>query len=332
MSARVVIAGGYGLVGGLIARNLRAAGHDLELVLAGRTPENGEALATELNASTARLDVADAAEGLAAIGPADLVVAALQDPGDNLLAAALRQGSAHIGIVRGPDNMASTAIAANALARRPALMLGHWQAGVLTLAALKTASRFARVDRIEMAALYDYADPIGPMTAGDAGGFIDRALIRRDGSWISVDASENGRIVERGELPAFGAMPMGVLDTPALAAVTGARDVRFDLGAGQSLGSAAGGAASHDLYIDITGEIAGEGVVRRRTLVTDPRGQAHLTALGVLVGAERLLGLDGAPPQTGGLVFPETILDPERALARFAAFGVRVSEVPPSGG
>ena len=47
MSPRVVIAGGYGLVGGLVARHLRAAGHELDLVLAGRNPDQGASLAAE---------------------------------------------------------------------------------------------------------------------------------------------------------------------------------------------------------------------------------------------------------------------------------------------
>ena len=50
MSPRVVIAGGYGLVGGLVARHLRAAGHELDLVLAGRNPDQGASLAAELGA------------------------------------------------------------------------------------------------------------------------------------------------------------------------------------------------------------------------------------------------------------------------------------------
>lgn len=324
MRPRVLIAGGYGVVGSWIGRHLRAAGHDLDLVLAGRQPGQGEALAAELGASLARLDIADPAAGLAAAGPVDLVIAALQDPGDNLLMATLRSGAAHIGIVRTADSMASTAIAASALARRPALMLGHWQAGVMTLAALAAARDFSLVDRVEMAALYDYADPIGPMTASDSGGFIGRALLRRDGLWIGVDAAESARTVTRQGMPEFPAMPMGVLDTPALAAVTGARDVRFDLGTGTSIGTAAGGAASHELYIDITGLDSDGRPLARRTLVSDPRGQAHLTALGVLLGAERVLGLDGAPPPQPGLAFPETAIEAAAAVARLRAFGVHV--------
>lgn len=324
MRPRVLIAGGYGVVGGQIARLLRAAGHDVDLVLAGRRPEAGAALAQELDAETARLDVDAPDRDLAAVGAVDLVIAALQDPGDNLLRTALTAGAAHIGIVRTADSMASSAIAATALARRPALMLGHWQAGVLTLAALASARTFEQVERVELAALYDYADPIGPMTAGDAGDFIGRALLRRDGAWLTVAAAENGRRVARNGQDPFEAMPMGVLDVPALAAVTGARDVRFDLGTGVSRGSASGGPASHELYIDLAGRLPSGRSAVRRTVVSDPRGQARLTAIGVVMGAERLLGLDGGSPLPSGLVFPEGILDPQAALDRLRGYGVQV--------
>lgn len=323
MSARILIAGGWGLVGSSIAKVLREAGHDLDIVLAGRTPETGAKLAARLGARQVRLDVADPAKGLAAAGPVDLVIAALQDPDDILLAAALRSGAAHIGITRTAGNMASSAITATAIARRPTMMLGHWQAGALTLAALHAARGFHTVERVEMAALYDYADPIGPMTQEDATGFVGEALIRQSGRWLNVHAPDAARSVSRPGQPAFDAMPMGVLDTPALAAMTGAADVRFDLGSGESLGTAAGRAASHDLYIDIAGRDGDGTSVHRRTLVTDPRGQAHLTALGVLIGAERVLGLDGAPPPSG-LVFPESSIDPDKAVARLRDFGVRI--------
>lgn len=324
MSPRILIAGGYGLVGGLVARHIRAAGHDVELILAGRQPAAGEGLAKELGAATARLDVADPQADLAAIGPVDLVIAALQDPHEGLLLGALKSGAAHIGVTRTADTMSPVAVAAGAFASRPVLMLGHWQAGVLTLAAQVAAAAFTRVDQIDLAALYDYADPIGPMTAGDATGFVGRALIRCEGLWESVDAEVSGRQVARRGQSAFDAMPMGVLDVPALAIVTGAPNVRFDLGTGESRGTQAGLAASHELFIDITGEVEGGQMETRRTVVSDPRGQAHLTALGVMVGVERILGLDGGAPTTPGLKFPESFLDARTALARFEAFGVSI--------
>jgi hypothetical protein len=327
VSPRILIAGGYGVVGGQVARLIRAAGHPVDLVLAGRGPHSGEALARELDARVVRLDVADPADALAAAGPVDLVVAALQDPGDNLLTATLRAGAAHIGIVGMAESVASTMIAACHLGPdRPVLILGHWQAGALVTAARVAARAFTAIDRVELTALYDYADPIGPMTAGDAEGFVGRATLRRDGDWVRVDAKGEPRRVGREGAPPFDALPTGVLDIFSLAGVTGAPNVRFDLGVGDSLGTLAGGPASHDLYIDIEGTLGSGPPARRRWRLSDPKGQAHLTALGVLIGIERVLGLDGAPPMPGGLSLAETLPDPERMLARLRAFGVRFDE------
>lgn len=321
---RVLIAGGYGVVGSRIARHLVAAGHDLDLVLAGRRPEAGQALAREIGARVSRMDITDAAAGLAEVGPVDLVVSVVQDPDDRLLAATLRAGAAHLGIVRKADNAGPTAMAAAILARRPALMMGHWQAGVTTFAALATTREFERVERIELAGLFDPTDVTGPMTSEDSTAFFTTSLLRRGGHWERVEQAEHVRLVERGELPAFAAQPMGVLDVPGLAAVTNAPDVRFDLGTGESAGTFAGGPASHEIYVDVWGYDRRGARCARRTVVSDPLGQAHLTALGVLIGAERVLGLDGKAPLPAGLHFPERVIDPGRALTRLREFGVRV--------
>jgi hypothetical protein len=61
-----------------------------------------------------------------------------------------------------------------------------------------------------------------------------------------------------------------------------------------------------------------------RTVISDPNGLAHLTALGVLVATERVLGLNGQAPATGGLYLPATLASPDAAIARFEQFGVRI--------
>ncbi|MDP9842470.1 hypothetical protein J2853_001681 [Streptosporangium lutulentum] len=325
---RILVVGGYGLVGGWAVRHLRAAGHDLDVVIGGRRPDEAAVPARESGARVVKFDTGHAEAGLAAAGPVDLVVSLVQDPDDNLLRATLRAGSAHLGIVRKADNVGRTMIAAADLAQRPAMIMGHWQAGVTTFATLAAAREFGRVERVELAALFDRADPTGPMTTGDSREFFDRALLRRDGRWENVEPTADIRTVDRGGPPAFDARPMGVLDVPALAAVTGAPNVRFDLGVGDSCGTLAGGTASHEIYADLWGRDDRDMPAALRTVVSDPLGQAHLTALGVLIGIERVLGLDGALPPGAGVVLPETAIDPVRALSRLRAFGVGITTVP----
>jgi hypothetical protein len=323
---RVLIAGGYGVVGSWIARELRAAHSQLELLIGGRRPENGAALAAELGAMTARLDVNDPEAGLAEAGAVDLVVASLQDPGDQLALAALRSGAAYTTIVRPPQTMSALAVAAD-LAQRAALVLGHWQAGTMSLAALSAAKAFTAVERIELGALYDYADPAGPMSTADSGSFFENgALIRRAGEWVQVDPGADARTVSRGGgAPDFKARPMTVLDCPGLAAATSAAAVRFDLGVGSSLGALSNSVASHDIHIDLWGRDPAGGTGASRTVLSDPKGQAHLTALGVLIGVERLLGLDGKPPLRAGIAFPEAVIDPDAAVRRLQELGVNIA-------
>lgn len=331
--ARVLIVGGYGLVGGWVARLLVAAGHDLELMLGGRHPEAAAALSAETGAKVAMVDTVKATASLDAIGQFDLVISTVQDPDDNLLRATLRSGAAHIGIVRTADTLGPTAMTAAISAKRPALVLGHWQAGAATYAALAGATGLPRVDRIELAGLYDLADRAGPMAQSASGGFFTQALLRQEGEWVHVLPTENGRMIARTGQSPFAAQPMSALDVVGLAAVTGSGWVRFDLGVGDSAGTAAGGPASHEIFADVWGEDRNQRPRGIRTIVSDPKGQAHLTALGVLIGTERVLGLDGSAPPPAGLVFPETAIDPRQALARLRDFGVLVeSEDAPASG
>ncbi|WP_052489267.1 hypothetical protein [Streptomyces sp. 150FB] len=325
---RVLVVGGYGLVGGWIVRLLRTTWDDVEVVIGGRRPEEGEALAKEYGATLARIDTTDAEAGLVALGPVDLVVAAVQDPDDDLLRAALRAETAHIGIVRKADNLGPTAVLATDLARRPAMVMGHWQAGAATFAALETAREFGRVERVELAALFDPADPAGQMSTQDSESFFTRALMRADGHWKWVTPKDAVRMVGRdGEQP-FGAQPMGVLDVPAVVAATGAPHVRFDIGTGESAGTSSGGTASHEIFVDMWGEDTRGHPLARRTTVSDARGQAHLTALGALIGIERVLGLDDGEPLPAGLALPEKAVDSSYAVDRLRHFGVTVTTDP----
>ncbi|MGG3661256.1 hypothetical protein [Bacillus gobiensis] len=325
MTLSIFIAGGYGIVGSAIARHIRKVSKDIEIVLAGRNPDHGTALALELgNARTALLDLKNL-DGLDDLAQYDLIVASLQDPADSLIQAALDKGIAHIGITKLADEIAPLAIAAwRTKPQRPIVPLGHSQSGVMTLVALKAAESFSRIDSINLAGLYDDRELMGPMTIGDAEGYIGRALIHKDGKWVWVDASKHQRNVLLADGSHLEGLPMGLLDTISLAAATGAPNVRFDFIQGESIGTRARGQASQDLYIEIEGILKSGLPAKRRTVVSDPKGQAHLTALGVMVSIERILGLDGKPAAAGGIQLPETLVSVDAAIARFEEFGVRM--------
>lgn len=325
MVQRVLIAGGYGVVGGTVARYLRQTAPDLKIILAGRSPESGAALAREIGAATLRLDVADPAAALADLGPVDLIVAALQDRGDTLIHAAMAQGAAHIGITKVVEETGPAVFAAlHALPRRPIVLAGHWAAGVLILTARPAIAEFDRVESVAMTALYDMADAVGPMSAADAEAFASRALLRQTGQWAWVNGNEHSRSLRFADGEAT-VQPLATLDVPSLAALTAAPDIRFDFGMADSIGTRAGGRASHEGLIEIEGVLRSGQRARRRILVSDPKGVDHMTALGALVVAERVLGLDGLPLPAGGLHLPETLVAPEAAIARFEQLGVRIT-------
>jgi hypothetical protein len=330
VSSRILIAGGYGLVGARIAAHLRKVGYQGELLLGGRHPVNGKQLAEQLgHARSVHLEVGHPLPALREFGRIDLIIAALRDPYDALINVAIRQGAAYIGITKTADDTAPVMFLLNRRgAKGPIVVLGHWQAGVMTLVARKAVQRFRHIDSVSMAALYDVKDPVGPMTARDSDSFISRALVRRSGEWAWIDARTNVRRVERENQDAFDAMPMGVLDVPSMASITGAANVRFDVGVGESFGTRAGKKASHDLYIDIAGVLNSGEPSTLRTVLSDPNGQAHLTSLGVVLATEHVLGLNQRTQADGGLCLPESIVDIDAGMARLVEFGVEITEQP----
>jgi len=70
-------------------------------------------------------------------------------------------------------------------------------------------------------------------------------------------------------------------------------------------------------------DLEGDGGART-VLLADPLGQSHLTAVGAAILVERVLGLDGGPPEPAGARFPEQHPDPAGATAVLRSCGVEV--------
>lgn len=327
MTARILIAGGYGLVGSTIARHVRSISKETEFILAGRQPEKGTALARELgSARTAYLDLNEAV-AFAEFVPVDLVVSALYDPANALAEAALNHGAAHISITTKAEDVGPIVAATlRSPPRRPIALLGHSMAGAAMIVAQKAAQQFRHVDSVQVTALFDVRDIVGPMTASDADMLIGRALLRESGKWAWVDGTRHPRTIRLSDEIDLLGHPTALLDVPSLAAITGAANVRFDIAQGDSLGTRRGSHPSSDVYIDIDGILKSGAAAKRRTILCDPNGLVHLTALGVLVATEHVLGLSGRTPPPGGLYLPETLVPMDAAIAQLEQFGVQIAE------
>lgn len=325
---RILIVGGYGLVGRNIARLIRKKYNAIELILAGRNPQNGEGLAKELtNAETAYLNL-DEGFSLSDYGKIDLIITAMEDHSNILREAAILNGIASITVSEVADETSPTAfLSLHRTISSPIVFAGHWQAGILTLVAKQLAGKFSHIMRIETAGLYDERDPIGPLVASQVSGFVGRALLRKAGRWQFVDAKENEREIHLHDQTSATGYPMSTLDVPSIAAFTSAANVRFDFVIGQSIGSGQGVAASHDLYIDIEGVLLSGQATKLRTIVSGPKGNSHLTAVGVFLITEAIFGLDDqSTPATGGLYLPETIVSTDNIVSRLREFGINIIE------
>ncbi|MFD3682238.1 saccharopine dehydrogenase [Streptomyces sp. NPDC058613] len=341
----VLLVGGYGTVGAELAR--MAAG-TWPLLLAGRTPARAADLCRELGAGARRWDLSDPEPFQAA---ARAVVGLVNDPDDRVLRAALAGGVPYVDVTRWTSRVQrAAALASLGLPgtgpAAPVLLSSGWMGGVVPLVAAALAERLGGADRVETSIRYDLADRAG----ADSVEFMDRL-------GVDFEVLEGGRA--KAVSPLSGARTLSIgdhrtkvarIDTPeqfTLPLTLGARTVTTRIGFSSTAATSAlvglgrigffrrargerwrpvrrrllyapGGGGIATLRIEVEGP---DGILR--ATVTDPHGQARLTAVGALLGLRRVLGADGAPARTG-LAFPESHPLPGTLLPALEAAGVRV--------
>ncbi|MEU9125021.1 saccharopine dehydrogenase [Streptomyces sp. NPDC048506] len=338
----VLVVGGYGTVGGELTR---LAASSWPLLLTGRTPERGRVLADEVGASVRRWDLSDQEPFTASVRA---VISTVNDPDDRVLLAAIRGGVPYVDITRWTARLQrATAVAAVEPPRAPVLLSSSWMGGVTALVAAALSAELGGAAGVEIAVRYDLEDRAG----ADSVEFMDRL-------GLDYEVTEDGR--RRTIMPLTGAgyvmigehrTKVARIDTPeqfTLPLVLGVdtavtrigfsansststllalkrtgffrwgRGDRFE-NARRSVLYAPGEGGSALVRIDVRGK-SGE---RRTGTVDDPAGQAHLTALGGLLGLRRVLGEDGAAAPRG-VVFPEMTPVPQNTLSALAKAGVKV--------
>ncbi|MGW4329012.1 saccharopine dehydrogenase [Nocardia sp. NPDC004573] len=332
-SESVLILGGSGQAGAGAAAILRQWHPTLPLTIAARDLARAQQVADELGVATAvTIDLERPDLGLAADHGYSAVVAALWDRKLSGLRFAQDRGLPYLSISSGLVEIAPEIVAgAQRADAAPVLVASHYLAGLVVLATLAAAERFSRVDAVRIGAVLDETDAGGPAGMADLerlSAATSAGWLRRDGvfTWLAAADAEAGvRSVDGVEVPG---QSIPILDVPSIALATGAEDVRFDLAVGESAGRRRGASASMEVRIDIEGaDEAGEPLRTSRYLV-HPAGQRPLTALGIALGVERLLGLRGQAVAPG-IHTPEALIAPRDAVARMREIGTEFIDVQP---
>lgn len=331
----VLLVGGYGVVGAQVARLIRNYHPDWRILIGGRAPQKGEALARETgNAEAIHVDVTQPAplENI----QTNAVIQLVNDPQDFLLLNAAERGIPLVDITRWTERFQA---AYNKLKTMPlsapVILSSAWMAGTAALSALAAAQTLTTVQSVEIGIQYSLKDKSGP----NAVEYLDRFAIpfevTRGGKVESVYAFSEARKVNFLHGKPRTAYLFDIPDQFTLPRILHAETVlgrlTFDddvstwilsrlvrsgiwklLSGGQftslrrSILYNPGKGGEHQVTIEVTGLNAirqRQGVAIR---ICDPQGQTHLTALGAVTQFRRLVGADGAPAPRPGVYSPES--------------------------
>ncbi|MBC7299598.1 MAG: saccharopine dehydrogenase [Nocardia sp.] len=324
MEQSVLILGGSGQAGSDTAALLRRWYPDLPLTIAGRDLDRARQVAGELGTATAvKIDLSRRDLGLQETGHA-AVIAALWDNRLNGLHYAQDRAVPYLSISSGLLDIGPEVVAgAHQSNAAPVLIASHLMAGIVVLAALHFAAEFAGIDAVRVGVALDDTDTGGPAGIADLERWLSvtsAGLIRRDGvfTWLAAaDASSNVHTVDGTALPG---QSIPVLDVPSLAMATGSPNVRVDFAVGETPSRRRGEPASVEIRIELDGTDQAAHPLHRTHHLVHPAGQRPLTALGIALGMERLLGLTGTRPAPG-IHTPESLIDPAHAVQRMREAG-----------
>jgi len=322
-----LILGATGSLGVRTVRMLRRLHPELPLVLAARDMEKADALARDVgHATTTPVDITAPGLGLDPAARHSIVVTALRDLSLNSVRYARDQGIPYVALSDGVFELGPLIAhhAHNAKAA-PILLLGHSNGGVPTLAALHFASQFETVEAIELGLLFDPGDPFGAASAQDLeriNRIGPRPLVKEDGQWQWAEPPLATRSFTSIDGTSHEAHAAGLQDVLSLGSATQAARIRIDLSGGLSATTKRGGSPSVEVIIEITGTKKTGETGRFRYELVDPEGYAAMSARGVAVAIECLLGLVGGRAPKSGLFLPETLVDQKHLVGRLNYFGI----------
>ncbi len=321
----VLIVGGSGVVGATAARTLRRLQPGLPIAIGGRNLDRAAAVAAEIgNARAVAVDLTRGDLGLGADDGFSAIAMFLKDDTLNSLRVAQDRRIPYVGISTAAFEIAPEVALHLARPTAPVLMNGTWLAGTALLPALDYAADFERVAAVTISAVLDEQDMGGPAASADyerQTTATSNALILEDGKWVWVGPERGARTFRGPDGVDNSAQPYPLLDPVYLGAALPLRSARFELHYGMSAGRRAGRAFSTEMVIEVEGVKKTGASGRFRLDIAHAQGQAPLTAVGVGVSVEALLGLSGLPAPAAGLHLPHTLIDPAYMVARLRDFG-----------
>lgn len=327
----VLVIGGSGAVGSRAVKTLRRLQPDLPIMIAARNLGKADGLAKEIgNADTVKVDLERKDLGLVPDASYSAVVVLLKDHALNTMMYAQAKGIPYLSFSDFVFDIApEVALYIQNPASSPVLVLGHFLGGTVTMSTLYFAREFNSIHAIEIGGVFDSNDLGGPVAQEDIerlGKGTPNPLLLKDGKWLwahGEDAVRNFIDVD-GRARQGQAYPL--LDVVSLAAATDAKSIRIDL-AIREQARLQGNGPSHEVIIEIVGEQKDGTTGRVRYEIIDGDVYSALSARGVALAVERLLGLAGGPPVAAGLYHPEGLLDPAYVVERLREFGTQIGRV-----
>jgi hypothetical protein len=324
----VLLIGGTGALGSKIAEWLRARHSNLPITIAARDQARAREFAETLgNADASAIDLHRPDLGLDG-RRFSIVIPAFKDHAHVSYRFAQDRGIPYIALSEAAFEIAPL-VAMYAHRPQSALALvGHTHGGLPAMTAVALSRRFASVDSIALGAVFDPADPLPPGAERDMARIMKAgppplALVNGLWRWLPPEAMQPIRRAVGEEVPAEAA---GLTDTLGLWGPTGAQSVRVDMGSAPTA-PGTDGAPGHEVLIEISGRSQDGSVVTRRWKLTDPDGNVAFGAKGLVLVAERLLGLDGKPAAAAGLYFVEALLDADGVQTQLPKLRLMLAEV-----
>jgi saccharopine dehydrogenase-like NADP-dependent oxidoreductase len=356
---RILIVGGYGVVGEQIAEIMVSRNPAAELWIGGRSLQSAvDCAARHVGTRGVRIDITDN-DPLANLPELpDVVVAVANDRDDNLLLASARRGIAYVDITRWTPRMLKALERLSGIPTiAPVILASGWMAGVAATVAAHHAAEFDKIRSIDIDILYAIKDKAGPNSVEYADQLNVPFTIWSDGKPQTVKPLtdphkarfSDGRMLDcyRFDTPdqytlvkTLGAA--GVSSRLAYDDAAAAKFMRLLSSSGiwallslrpfkrlrRAIIYNPGEGAQHEFVVRIAGIDAAGAPLEKHISVIDPQGQTHITAAGAVAQVERILGLRGRAMLSPGISFPDQAADCAAGLAALREMGVSVAIEP----